>query len=299
MRKNDWRSWLKSWDEGSFDFTAAMAAPDTVPEPEAAPAPHAWKERPVEQLAEGEIRAFIGFYPVAAVLLDVILVSFLLLTVAFLPPFGAADSPAHNEVMTRYVGQGMAETGAVNTVAGVILDYRAFDTLGESHVLYVGAMAVFLLLQTVGGVEPRDERRIMRSDPLVRSSARILVPMVLVYGIYVIFNGHLGPGGGFAGGAVIGSGLILYAMAFGFPAVERLLNWKRYRIVVLCALCFYSIAKCYSFFCGANHLHSIFGPGTPGRIFSAGLIVPLNVAVGLVVACTMYGLYSVFQRGKL
>lgn len=139
----------------------------------------------------------------------------------------------------------------------------------------------------------------MQSDPLLKSTARIIVPLVIVYGIYVIFNGHLGPGGGFSGGAVIGGGLILYAIAFGFEPLDRLLNLKVYRIVVLCALCFYSLAKCYSFFCGANHLQTIFSPGTPGRIFSAGLILPLNVAVGIVVACTMYGFYSVFQRGRV
>ena len=44
---------------------------------------------------------------------------------------------------------------------------------------------------------------------------------------------------------------------------------------------------------------TIFAAGTPGRILSAGLILPLNVAVGLVVGCTMYGFYAVFQRGRI
>ena len=84
-----------------------------------------------------------------------------------------------------------------------------------------------------------------------------------------------------------------------FEKLEKLLNLRTFRIIVLCALCFYSGAKCYSFFCGANHLQTIFTTGVPGRIFSAGLILPLNVAVGIVVACTMYGFYSVFQRGRI
>ena len=54
-----------------------------------------------------------------------------------------------------------------------------------------------------------------------------------------------------------------------------------------------------SFFCGANELESGISAGVPGRIFSAGLILPLNAAVGIVVACTMYGLYSVFRRGRI
>ena len=68
---------------------------------------------------------------------------------------------------------------------------------------------------------------------------------------------------------------------------------------VLCALGFYACSKTYSFFTGANHLHSIISPGVPGRILSAGLILPLNVAVGFVVCCTMYSFYMYFHRGEL
>ena len=94
----------------------------------------------------------------------------------------------------------------------------------------------------------------------------------------------------------IGAGLILVSMAFGPRVSGRIVALKSYRRIVLVSLLFYSLAKGYSFFCGANGLHTIFRPGTPGRIFSAGLILPLNIAVGLVVACTMYGFYSLFTR---
>ena len=53
----------------------------------------------------------------------------------------------------------------------------------------------------------------------------------------------------------------------------------------------------YSFYTGANHLHSIIPNGTPGAILSGGLILPLNIAVGLVVACTMYAFYAMFRKG--
>lgn len=302
MSKRNFRQWLKSWDAGELDFTAALPQSTALPQAEKSPGDHPWKLEPVNKLEEREIRSFRRIYPYAAVLLCGVMISFLLLTVANLPRFGSADSPAHNEVMTRYVEKGMEETGAVNVVAGVILDYRAFDTLGESHVLYTAAAAVFILLLSLHGEtgpEPDLEKKIMEADPLLKSTARIIVPLVIVYGIYVILNGHLGPGGGFSGGAVIGGGLILYAIAFGFAPLDRFLNSKSYRWIVLLALCFYSFAKCYSFFCGANHLETIFSPGTPGLIFSAGLILPLNIAVGIVVACTMYGFYSLFQRGRI
>ena len=302
MNINDFKKWLKSWDSGEFDFTEALSdsKKEEIIDNVKSDPNHPWKSKKMDNVEKTEIKTFKRIYPLFVILLSGIIVSFLLYSALYLPAFGSIDSPAHNEVMDRYVENGIEETGAVNVVAGVILDYRAFDTLGESHVLFTATIAVFILLLTIKGEnEPENEIKIIQKDTLLHSTANIIVPMVILYGIYVILNGHLGPGGGFSGGAVIGGGLILYALTYGFDKLDKFLNIKIYRIVVLCALCFYSLAKCYSFFCGANHLETIFGPGVPGMILSAGLILPLNLAVGIVVSLTMYGFYSIFQRGHI
>ena len=291
---------LRRWDASEFDLTDAIPEMGIPAEP-AGDAALRWDaEAPVTRLEEREISVFRRLYPWFAGLLCAVMIGFLMNSVLALPPFGAPDNPPHNEVMERYLSKGLEETGAVNAVAGVILDYRAFDTLGESHVLFTAACAVMILLLSVREEREAPEiRRILEGDPILRSTTRVLVPLILLFGVYVILCGHLGPGGGFSGGAVLGGGLILYALTFGFEPLERLINFRSYRIVVLTALGFYSLAKCYSFYCGANHLQTVFSAGTPGRIFSAGLILPLNIAVGLVVACTMYGFYSIFKRGRI
>lgn len=301
MKKSSLKAWLRQWDAGGFDFIEAGTADQTAPCRKKDHALADLGDSSVDKLRAGELSAYRKVYPVMSVILAVTIIGFLFATVAELPAFGIADAPAHNEVMERYVEEGMEETGAVNTVAGVILDYRAFDTLGESHVLFTAVIAVLILLLSVGEgeKESRLENSVLQRDLILRVTAMIVVPVVIVFGIYVIFNGHLGPGGGFSGGAIIGAGLVLYCTAFGFERLEKFLNLKSYRIIVLCALCFYSVSKCYSFFCGANHIETFISPGTPGRIFSAGLILPLNIAVGIVVACTMYGFYSVFKRGRI
>lgn len=290
---------LRDWDEGSFDLTDRIEYYQPIPDPEEPERPE--NVLPQDDLRPRVLRGLRRVYPWLAGVLGLMLSAFLLLGVLELPPFGAADNPPHNEVMDRYVGQGLEETGAVNTVAGVILDYRAFDTLGESHVLFTAACAVLILLLSggAGDEEPLKIRNIMEKDPILMHTARILAPIVLLFGIYVVLNGHLGPGGGFAGGAILGGALILCAIAFGFESVGRLISARRYRICITAGLCFYSVAKCYSFYCGANHLETVFTTGTPGAILSAGLILPLNIAVGLVVALTMYGFCSVFQRGRI
>ena len=123
------------------------------------------------------------------------------------------------------------------------------------------------------------------------------MPIIILFGIYVILNGHISPGGGFSGGAIIGAGLILHVSAFGFAKTEKFFTEKTYKIICFVALTFYCLAKSYSFFTGANHLESHIPLGTPGAILSSGLILPLNICVGLVVACTMYTFYAMFRKG--
>ena len=118
-------------------------------------------------------------------------------------------------------------------------------------------------------------------------------------GVYVLLNGHLSPGGGFSGGAILGSALILYALVYGEDKAAKVFSPRLIKTVTACSLSFYALSKAYSFFTGANHLHSIISPGVPGRIFSAGLILPLNIAVGFVVCCTMYTFYMLFRRGSI
>ncbi len=248
------------------------------------------------------IRLSTILYKVAAVLFCIALVAVMLLTVSNLPPTGNPENPANNnEVPERYIEKGMEETGAVNIVAGMILDYRAFDTLGESHVLFIASVTVLILMRkdkkknAAGTALPPDVRP--AEDPILQVVAKVLVPVIMIFGIYVVLNGHLSPGGGFSGGAIIGAGLILYLNAFGFEKTERFFTEKLYKRVTLYALAFYALAKCYSFFCGANHLDSHIPQGTPGHILSAGLILPLDIAVGCVVACTMYAFYVHFRKG--
>ena len=264
---------------------------------------HAWSRSKGAKLAQ-------WFYRVTAVVICLGIIWMLLQTAAYLPPFGNPDNPANNEVSRRYIEQGMQETGAVNIVAGMILDYRAFDTLGESNVLFIAACSVLILLRissekhggdAVAQLEAEADDRMYepKNDLILQRIASFLVPLILLFGVYIIMNGHISPGGGFSGGAVMGAGLILYLNAFGFRKTERFFTFKTFKVVSLCALSFYAVSKEYSFFTGANHLSSFISPGTPGRLFSAGLIPYLNIAVGLVVCCNMYAFYTLFRKGDM
>lgn len=248
-----------------------------------------------------EVKIFRKLYKFASIFFCLFLMTLLLLTISHLPATGAADKPVNNEVSERYIEKGLEETGAINIVSGMILDYRAFDTLGESHVLFTATITVLILLKldkkNAKTSEQNDRLYEPKNDAILQMAASFLVPIIIIFGIYVILNGHLGPGGGFSGGAIIGAGLVLYLNAFGFAKTERFFTEKTYKLVCFFSLSFYCLAKSYSFYTGANHLHNAIPKGTPGAILSSGLILPLNIAVGLIVACTIYAFYAMFRKG--
>lgn len=86
-------------------------------------------------------------YNFFSILFTLGIVSILLYTISFLPEQGGFNVPALNEVFDRYVSSGVEETGAINIVAAVILDYRAFDTFGEATMLFTATMGVVSLLR--------------------------------------------------------------------------------------------------------------------------------------------------------
>ena len=268
------------------------------------------------------LHIFSMLYSGLSVLTCIVIVSLLLATVAELPPFGDEKNPANNEVIRRYVEHGGHETGAQNIVAGLILDYRAFDTFGESAVLFTAAVSVLMIL----GLSRRNifpdknspkaaqtgENYLLRAPPeltrhhvfreddaILRAVASLSMPAIILLGCVVVINGHLTPGGGFSGGAILSTALILCANAYGFERVHKFFNEKTFIVSSSTALMIYALSKGYSFFTGANHFHSIIPKGTIGNILSGGLILPLNICVGLIVAGTLYGFYALFSEGEI
>ena len=70
-----------------------------------------------------------------------------LLAVAELPPYGMADNPIHNQVSDRYINKSLEDTGVSNMVTSIVLDYRAYDTMFETIVLFTATLAVVITLK--------------------------------------------------------------------------------------------------------------------------------------------------------
>ena len=252
------------------------------------------------KIVKGEEKLLRFFYGFMAGICFTSLVVVLLTALSFLPVFGAnIDNITLNQIVKEYIENGINQTGATNFVTGMILDYRAFDTLGESFVLFSSVTCVMILLEKFQDPdEPKIEKIKLFHDPILRYGASIMVPIIFVFGGYVILNGSISPGGGFSGGAIMGAGLILYSLAFREEKIKKLFNIKTFKVITSVSLLTYCGCKAVSFYTSVNGpvIHTF---GIPGAIFSGGFIFILNCCVGLVVACTMFGFYLLFKRGEI
>jgi multisubunit Na+/H+ antiporter MnhB subunit len=77
----------------------------------------------------------------------IILAYILVITVEEMPTFGSEEVPSYNEIAKRYTEDVVEDTGIVNSVTAILLDYRAFDTLGEATVLFAASLAVITVLK--------------------------------------------------------------------------------------------------------------------------------------------------------
>lgn len=282
---------------------------DILPEEElihgGAPRPAPERKRAAEPTPEQEDRRLRGFrkvYVAVVAAVGLVVIGVLMAAVMDLPPFGQPGAPTNNEVARHYLEQGEEETGAANAVAGMILSYRGFDTFGESCVLFLAVSSVsMLLLRDEKNPGPRDLARLAgeeaaadrEEDVILRQISGLILPFIFLFGLYTLLNGHLSPGGGFSGGSMLGGGLVLYAAVYGSENIRRFFSGRVYNAARVGGLMLYAVLFGYYIFTGAN--------GLPNHLplSLGGLILPIDVAVGLVVACTMYGFYAMFTRGEL
>ena len=84
-------------------------------------------------------------------LIAALAICIILIAEAELPPYGMAGNPAHNQVTRRYIENAWEETGVLNMITAIVLDYRAYDTMFETIVLFTAVLAVVITLKTTEG----------------------------------------------------------------------------------------------------------------------------------------------------
>ncbi len=189
-------------------------------------------------------------------------------------------------VANYYIKEGIQQTGAVNIVTSVVLNYRGFDTLGEIAVLFIAAIGLGAVLFAERKTRKKTGSKGQQASLILRTGSRLLFPLILLLGTYVFVHGHLTPGGGFQGGAIIASGFLLMFLAFP----KQSINKKSLSVVEsLSGLVFVGIGLLGLVFSG-YFLTNFLPKGIPNTLFSAGIIPVIYIAVGLKVGFDLTGI---------
>lgn len=233
-------------------------------------------------------------------LIAVVLTGWLLLSaVSDFPNWGDAESPANNYRLSQhYVTQTFSETSVPNMVTAVLADYRGYDTMFETVVVFTAGIAIISILRRKrksDSVVPEQKLYKKEPDLIIDTTCRLIIPIIQLFALYVVAHGHHSPGGGFQGGVIFGASFILLALSRDLQAAQKWVPEKR--ILNLAGLGIFIYAG-IGFLClllGNNFLdyailHKI-APVTPIEARSHSMLA-VEIGVAFTVAAIMFSIYS-------
>ena len=194
-----------------------------------------------------------------------------------------------------YAENGASEVGAQNLVTSIVVTYRGIDTLGEVVILFLTAAIIGFFLKVTNNKKDENKRKdkIRPASEILQTGAQALVPLIFLFGIYIFINGHLTPGGGFQGGAVIATAFVLMLLA---NPTQKVKHGVIAFVESISGFSFVIVGILGIFLAGGfldNHILSL---GTFGEILSAGGIPIIYSFVGLKVGAELSGIIGSFNE---
>ncbi len=174
-----------------------------------------------------------------------------------------------------YLARPVEETGAINRVTGIYLNYRLLDTLLEVLVFSVAILGIQHYLARSKAVRLP---RLMESE-VVRTAVSLLSPLAFLLSLFFVLFGHLSPGGGFASGVIAASGLLYVGIALGMKEAEQRLSPKRLGRVEKGVLLLLIAYVLFPVLLGRTPLTDLLPRGTPGHLLSGGSILIYNLLI--------------------
>lgn len=183
------------------------------------------------------------------------------------------------------------EDGAANTVAAIVVDYRSFDTLGEVTVLFISSLGVAFLSGGFG----KTIRLKHKPGFILRYGARFVFGIILVFGAYMFLHGHITPGGGFPGGAIIAASALVLSLA-GEMSGEKM---KAFKILEGAAGSLYVLTGIVGLYMAGFFMQNVLPSGIVGHLFSAGIMPLIYLLIGLKVGSELTGILDYFLREEV
>jgi multicomponent Na+:H+ antiporter subunit B len=214
------------------------------------------------------------------------LLALLLWSFGGLPDFGHYVGPYGDLVNALTI----PERHATDAVTTVNFDVRGFDTLGEEAILFAAVVGVAVLLRILRDERERPRpdddasgRRIENTSSAVRLLGLGLVGPTFVLGLYIVGHGQLTPGGGFQGGVILATALLLVFLSDQYITLRRVGPMALIEAAEGLGVAAFAAIGLAGLIWGSSYMENVLGLGKTGSLLSAGTI-PLNsVAVGVAV----------------
>ncbi len=192
-----------------------------------------------------------------------------------------------NKTALYYNSNEAKDIGAANIVTAIVVTYRGLDTLGEVTVLFLTTVIIGFILKKIKSTTENEPKKKNMPSEILTTGAKILVPGSIILGSYIFINGHLTPGGGFQGGAVIGSAIVLLTLA----DPNKLISGKLMHIIESTSGVFFVVIGIMGLIVAGGFLDSRIIPnGTLGSLLSAGVIPIIYSLIGLKVGAEISGI---------
>jgi len=201
---------------------------------------------------------------------------------------GYTPDQALNLTASYYAANTAQDIGAANIVTAIIVTYRGLDTLGEVTVLFLAATVVGLVL-ALGEKHAGKPHGLVPVGELLTTGARFLTPLIMLLGVYVFVNGHLTPGGGFQGGAIIASGTLLLLLA---DPVKHFSHRLIATLESVAGVAYVGVGLLGLVLAGGFLDNRFLPTGELGALFSAGAIPVIYSLIGLKVGAELSSLLS-------
>jgi multicomponent Na+:H+ antiporter subunit B len=217
------------------------------------------------------------------------------------PRLGDPEAPVHQHVAPWYLSETPRLIDVPNVVTAILASFRGYDTLGELFVIFTAGTGVLFILSVPhpGGASrlPPESSR-LRHHLIPRVVGRLLVPFIVLFGLYVQFHGDYGPGGGFQAGALIAAGLILHALLEGENAALRAVRTKVLTGLVAAGALLYTGVGLAGLLLGGNFLDYSVLRADPVAGQHLGILL-VELGVGMTVTGVLLTIFHAFAtRGQ-
>ena len=268
---------------------------------------------------------------IAGLIIAVLTGALLIYATVDFPAWADPASPASTHLSPHFIEKTMEETSVPNIVTAVLADYRGYDTMFETTVIFSAGVACFLLLRIFVREEPEDRlyRHVLTGvtirvkeggkippsadferidtlwtphDLIIKTLGRLLVPFIQLFGLYVIAHGHHSPGGGFQGGVILGASIILLAISYDLRTAVKRMREKLDALLCAAGVFLYAGTGALCLLLGLNFLNYSALASVlyvdPVTARSHGILI-VEIGVGICVMATMIWIYSnVSSTGK-